>query len=289
MVKLSKIMLSIYRNGAKIVWGSGVGRLPGVRPLNNFIISHIKPDFVELEGNKLFLDANDTLGLSIFGTHEKTETEFAKKQIKKGDVVLDIGANIGYYTLIFARAVGNKGKVFAFEPDPENFALLEKNVKINRYANVVLVKKAVSSKTGKLKLYADKNNKTDGRIYDSHDNRSSIDIDAVRLDDYFANYKGNVDFIKLDIQGAEWAAVTGMARLLKRNKKVKIITEFWPAGLKRFGVEPGDYLKLFVKNGFRLYELKEGIEAVNFLRLLEKYTPEKQNYTNLFCTRERLA
>ena len=69
-------------------------------------------------------------------------TALVKRIVRNGDIVVDIGAHIGYYTLIFARLVGPKGKVFAFEPEPNNFNLLIKNIKINGYKNIIPVQKA---------------------------------------------------------------------------------------------------------------------------------------------------
>lgn len=243
----------------------------------------------QVQGHEMFLDAKDSLRLSINGIFEPFETQLVNTQIRKGDIVLDIGANIGYYTLIFARLVGEQGKVFAFEPDPTNFSLLQKNVEINGYKNVELVQEAVSNKTGKLRLYLSEDNKGDHRIYDSHDDRESIEIEATRLDDYFRNYDGVVDFIKMDIQGAEAGAVQGMCDLLTKQKDVRLVTEFWPIGLKRSGVEPDEYLKLLLELGFRLYEVSEAekrIKPVNIPELLQIYTPERENFTNLFCLRE---
>lgn len=214
-----------------------------------------------------------------------------KKEIKKGNVVLDIGANIGYYTLIFAKLVGEEGRVYAFEPDPTNFALLKKNVEINGYKNVVLVQKAVSNKSGRIKLYLSKNNMGDHRIYDSgEDGRQHIEIEAIRLDDYFEHFEGRIDFIKMDIQGAEGGAIQGMYNLLNKNNNVKIVTEFWPIGLKRFGTDPEEFLRLLIKLGFKLYEVNEQdkeIKPVNIPRLLEIYTPVKGNFTNLLCVKEK--
>jgi FkbM family methyltransferase len=277
----------MYKKVSKIL--PGIGRFYPIRIANNFMIPHLKSNFAVVQGHKMFLDSKDSLCLSIYGVYEPFETELVKKEIKKGDVVLDIGANIGYYTLIFAKLVGGEGKVFAFEPDPTNFTLLKKNVEINGYKNVIMVQKALSNKTGKIKLYLSEDNKGDHRIYDSGDNRQSIEIESIRLDDCFKNYNGGIDFIKMDIQGAEGGALQGMSNLLNKNKNVKIVTEFWPIGLKGFGIEPEDYLKLLLKHGFKLYhtneEKKEIEEVTNIFKLLEIYTPEKGNYTNLLCTR----
>lgn len=285
---MRKILLSIYKRVVKIFSGYGIGEFYPVRVVKEFILSHLKSTFAEVNGHKMFLDSKDSLCLSIYGIWEAFETELVKKEIKKGDIVLDIGANIGYYTLIFAKLVSEEGKVYAFEPDPNNFALLKKNVEINGYKNVVLVQKAVSNKTGNLRLYLSKDNLADHRIYNSHDERRFVEIEAVRLDDFFKNYNGKIDFIKMDIEGSEGGAIQGMFELLEKNN-VKIITEFWPSGLKRFGMDPGEYLKLLIKIGFKLYEVNESekkIKPVNTSTLLEIFTPEKESYTNLLCMRD---
>jgi len=287
--KMRKMLLAIYKYAVKILSGHRIGKFYHVRTAHNFIISHLKTTFAEVDGHKMFLDSKDSLNLSVKGIYEPLQTELVKKEIKKGDVVLNIGANIGYYTLIFAKLVGDDGKIFAFEPAPTNFSLLKKNVEINSYKNVVLVQKAVSNKTGKLKLYLSEDNMGDHRIYNSYDNRESIEIEAVRLDDYFKNYRAGINFIKMDIQGAEYGAIQGMLNLLKENN-LKIIMEFWPSGLKRFGIAPAECLELLVEFGFRLFEVNERekkIRPVNVPRLLEIYTPEKENYTKLLCIREK--
>jgi FkbM family methyltransferase len=89
----------------------------------------------------------------------------------------------------------------------------------------IRIKKAVSNKTGNIRLYLCEDDIGDHRIYNSYDNHQSIQIEVTRLDDYFKDYNGKIDFIKMDIQGAEDAALQGMLYLLKKNKNLKIITE----------------------------------------------------------------
>jgi len=289
---MQKILITMYKKGFEILDGSGIGRFYPVKVTNSFIIKHLKSSFVEVQGHKMFLDSEDSLRLSIFGAWEPFETELVKKEIKKGDVVLDLGANIGYYTLIFAKLVGEGGKVFAFEPEPDNFALLKKNVEINGYQNVILVRKAVSNKTGKFKLYLSDDNKGGHSMYplSPQDGSQSIEIEAIRLDDYFENYDGKIDFIKMDIEGAEEKAIQGMSSLLKKNKNVKIVSEFNPPTLKQGGIEPEEYLELLTGFGFKLYEVSEQekkIKPVDIPKFLEMYAPSKRKYTNLLCTREK--
>lgn len=283
------MLLSIYKKVGKRLYGTGIGRFRLVRAVNKLIIAHVK--FTYVDGHKMFLHPQDSLCLAINEVYEPFETELVKKEIKEGDVVLDIGANIGYYTLIFARLVGEKGKVYAFEPDPDNFALLKKNVEINGYRNVVLVQRAVSNKTGKIKLYLAELS-GGHRIYDSHDNRKSIEIESIRLDDYFNNYNGRIDFIKMDIEGAEGYAIQGMPLLLQKNKKVKIVTEFYPAAIKESGLEPEGFPQMFIKRGFKVYHINEyegKVEALDTIKLLEICSRGRiSNWwsTNLLCIKQ---
>lgn len=286
---MRKIVLLIYKKVAKIISGHRIGRFYPIRVINSFIISQLRSNFAEVQGHKMFLDSKDSLSLSIYESYEPLETQLVKREIKRGNVVLDLGANIGYYTLIFAKLVGEEGKVFAFEPDPTNFALLEKNIEMNGYKNVILVQKAVSNKDGKLKLYLSEYSMGDHAIFNLYEGCKFIEIEAIRLDDYFKNYEGKIDFIKIDTEGAEEQAIQSMLNLLKKNKTVKILTEFFPIGLKGSDIDPAEYLNTLLKLDFKLYHINEQekkIEPASIPKLLEIYSPEKQNNTNLLCVRE---
>ena len=149
------------------------------------------------------------------------------------------------FSFIFTDGVGKKGRVFAFEPDPTNFALLKKNISINGYKNVILVPKAVASKTERRKLYLIKDNPGGHRLYDSPQSDWFLEIEAILLDAYFRRNNLRIDFIKMSVDGAEKEAIRGMINL--RNRKAKIIAEFSPLGLKIFGNKPSEYLKLLKK------------------------------------------
>jgi FkbM family methyltransferase len=283
-------MAWIYKMVSEVDSKLGLSKFYPVRAIKFWLIHRLKRGIVMVRGHKMFLDSEDSLRLSFYGIHEPMETALAEKEISKGNVVIDIGANIGYYTLIFARLVGESGKVFAFEPDPENFALLKKNVELNHYKNVVLIQKAASNVSGKAQLYLSKENKGDHRIYNSHDGRESLEIETIKLDDYFKEFIGKIDYIKMDIQGAEAMAIQGMSALLNFNKNVKIVSEFWPFGLKKFGVEGFEYLKLLLKDNFVIFDINEKgkkIEQTNISKLLSTYTPKNKLSTNLLVLRDR--
>ena len=135
--------------------------------LQSKIVHFSKSDFVEIEGRKIFTRNNDGLALSIFKIYEPDQTEIVKKYVHEGDIVIDVGAHVGYYTLLMAQLVGKNGKVYSFEPDPVNFQLLKKSVEINEFENVILIQKAVSDTNEKVKLFLGDDDRAINRIYDA--------------------------------------------------------------------------------------------------------------------------
>lgn len=227
------------------------------------------------------------LVLSTMGGEELFEGRLFCEAIGRGDVVVDIGANTGYYTLLGAWAAGCAGRVIAFEPEPGNFARLEENVRAFRCSNVVLERRAVAGRTGRLDLFVSGQSSGDHRVFDPGGGRRRMEIDAVRLDDYFPP-DAQVDVIKMDIQGAEMDALQGMQKLLRRNDRVRLFTEFWPHGLKTADKDPAEFLTALVDLGFAVHHVDENsgrLEPADFGRLLREYGPESRRYTNLLCVR----
>src|SRR5262249_518253 len=111
--------------------------------------------------------------------YEPYETDLVLGLAREGDVVVDLGANLASYPLLLARQVGPSGKVFAFEPDPDNFALLARNVEANGYQNVVLINKAASDQGGTARLHKSADNQGDPRLYASPGVRPFVEVQCV--------------------------------------------------------------------------------------------------------------
>lgn len=156
-----------------------------------------------------------------------------------------------------ANRVGAGCKVFAFEPNPRHFALLVRNIEANGYSNVIPVKKAVSNKIGTANLFLDPENKASNKIYNPHNGSESITIDVTSLDEFFLGKEYPIEIIKMDIEGAEMAALQGMAKIIEKNDDLKIVTEFFPSALQKFGFSPVQFLNKLISYGFRLYIIKE--------------------------------
>ena len=135
---------------------------------------------------------------------------------KKGDVIIDVGAYNGDYAIYASNLIGDEGKILCFEPDEANFKLLRKNVKLNKLKNVILIKKGLWNKTTQLIF---KTHGPDSKIgkFDKEENLVQK-VDVVKLDEFLQKIGINrVDFIKMDIEGAEIEAVEGCVSLMKKN------------------------------------------------------------------------
>lgn len=235
------------------------------RKISRFINLHFSPRrdiSIKVHDHKMYsssLDRIFALCLWKFSAMESFETKLLRGITKPGMTVFDIGANIGYYTLILADLVGERGKVYAFEPDPENYRLLVKNIEANKYNNIIPIQKAVSNKTEKIKLFLSEEHKGNHKIYDSGEGRKSIEIEAITLDQFTKENKINPDIIKMDIEGSEPLAFLGMKNLLKHNKDIKIISEFFPHIIRkcRSSNPPEEFISFLESQGFRVNVINE--------------------------------
>lgn len=213
-----------------------------------------------MPGLKMYLDPTDqiiTPTILAIGSWERDETYWFLRTVKPGDTIVDVGANAGYYTVIGSKLVGDKGKVYAFEPEPATFELLQKNVRLNGLTNVVLEQKALSNRKGTLKIFIADMNKGDHRIYQPEgESRPTVDVETVRLDEYLKDQKPRVDLIKIDTQGAEGVILEGMKGLLEgRTDGPTIFMEFWPHGLHGMGTDAGDLLKTLQSYKYKLFDM----------------------------------
>jgi FkbM family methyltransferase len=182
----------------------------------------------------MYVDPKDTVGEMAIGADWDAVTgQVFRRVIRPGDVVIDIGAHWGYFTLLAAILSTDSGKVYAFEPHPKNFALLAKNISANRLSNVVAIQKAVSNYEGEARLFESRASMGHSLaplpeylrvVKDSIP--KAIPIDAVRLDDFFVTNPIRPRLVKMDIEGGEPSALEGMQALIKRSPELVLITEF---------------------------------------------------------------
>ena len=228
--------------------------------------------------NKMYVDTRDLLiapWLLIHGEWEPEETELVKKLIKPSDVFVDVGANLGYYSLLAARA--GASHVYAFEAQPSTYELLGKNVIINWMTKFITYENlAIYSHTTDLEFFV--RNRYPGnsslgytppdQLQKWFDTTTAVKVHAVSLDDYFADRPERIDLVKVDVEGAEPAVFEGAQRTLARNRDIKILCEWSPDQMATARQDPAHLIELWAEQRFRAHVLHTGLNEVPLRSLL---------------------
>ena len=249
---MRKILFTTVNGILKPFKGKGLSKTKiGKFVYKNFFVPN-KPNYIEVEGFKLYLHKGEDLlsdSLLISKEYEPIETKTIKGLVKEGDAVVDAGANIGYYTVLLSRAVGPSGKVYAFEPGQECFDLLKKNVEENGCKNVCLINKALSNKEGDIKFYVNEKDKASSSMLEETSRLGAeVIVNGTTLDKEII---GEVDFMKMDIEGAELDGLIGGTALLQTCKKMVIEV---PEDRRDFE----DIKQLLVENKYKIERLDKG-------------------------------
>ena len=275
------IRFKIYKKIINKTYRGGTINNKFISKIGRKIHTSIKPEYVEKYGYKIFLDPNDQLMLSV---KEYPIHPILEKIIKPGDIVLDVGANIGVLTIYFRKLVGDSGTIYSFEPDPLSFSILAKNITENNLNNILIENKAVSNKNGKIG-FETSNSITAGHITE---NNESIKIDCCTLDTYFSEIK-KIDFVKIDTEGYDWRVLEGMKNLIQLNPEMKIMVEFHSRLLNESGITPRKFLKIINNFNFKIYDMGGLFDRLELLEgdRLEVFgkTP---NSSNLLCVHNEI-
>jgi len=256
---------------------------------------HRRPETVD--GFKMYLSQRGGPSLSfavalLGGKYEQETRSLLEHVTERGMTVADVGAHVGYYTLLFSRLVGDNGRVFAFEPEPDNHALLCKNIAINHCSNVIPIAKAVSDRTGIVKLFVSSQGNDRHSIFENPRSvvRESIrEVPSVSLDAFLATEGWpRVDVVKMDVEGAEPLALEGMQELIRRSQPFKLVVEFAPDALKFGGNEPRRFLDRLSDLGLHVESIEENgsqrpWQASSFGSLAAE--AEARGMVNLYCTK----
>lgn len=259
---MKKALFSLFRAVERQLGGRGLGDWPLVGAWYRALFRAVRPrGIVEVVTRSIRLrinaaDPGIAPWLLMGKEFSPGEVRLLERTLKPGMIFVDVGANIGYFTLIAAKLVGFTGKVYAFEPDEDNFNLLYQNIKLNNFSQVVAIKRGVSDRNGQAKLYRDPNNPCRHSLA-PNETAQVIEIATVTLDEFFAD-QPRFDMIKIDVEGAEPAVFAGMKKLIAANPKLILLTEFYPAAIRRFGASPEKYLVDLQTMGFSLNRLAEG-------------------------------
>jgi FkbM family methyltransferase len=184
---------------------------------------------------------------------EPAETTLLQALATPGDTVADIGAHVGYFTVLLSKCAGPTGRVVAFEPELGNFELLKADCIINGCTNVVLERSAVADRCGRAELYLASGNHGDHRLH-ATPGRSSQEVAVIRLDDYWRDRP--LDIIKVDAQGAEPAILRGGSETIRANaNRLLCLLELSPGLYRAAGQELDTFLELLTKLDARTFSV----------------------------------
>ena len=208
----------------------------------------------------------------FFGAYEPVEVYLLTHLLQPGMVVIDAGANVGQHTLIAAVEVGRHGEVHAFEPVPKNFRRLMAHVSDNGLADTVRTNRTAlwhEAETVRLSLGSDKASDGGYTIGVPPEAVDTVACPGVRLDDYVAERKlDRVDFVKMDIEGAEWFALQGAASVLARWRPTMLV-EINRGACHRLGYEPERIWEFLRPYGYLMWAIGQSPEMCRSLSSLD--------------------
>jgi FkbM family methyltransferase len=222
------------------------------------------------KGQKISLDLDDWIPFNIFltgiYTQEKTELLYFLSSLRKGMTVLDIGANIGYYSLLAAARIAKNGKVHSFEPVRETYSRLQQNITLNEFKNMEAHRYIIHDHIGEMDIFvADKSNTGSSSLSRSMENFSNTvqKVQTITIDSYIKSKQiSSVDIVKIDVEGSELFVLKGMKNLLKRDN-MKIFLEINRHNLAKQNTKPQDIAHFLQQVAYHPYLItKEGISRL---------------------------
>lgn len=223
-----------------------------------------KKHLVDLQDYSMYIMPDDYVGSMILKDkiYEPHVTNVVKSILKEGDVFLDLGANLGYFSLLASRLVTNTGKVIAFEPNPQNQQLILTSILKNEASNVNLYPYAVSNTSCILRFTTVGSNGGVVTAF-SQDQRHYLLVQAVVLDEILYR-EPRIDVVKIDIEAHEPSALRGMKALISKHKPT-IITEFHPWAMQLNNPEaPVEYLRQIHDLGYKISVIEPSGNMLHF-------------------------
>ncbi len=232
--------------------------------------------FTDGGGNRYLSMKNNftSFAVAVLGERDPNVMRFLRRWVRPGFVACDVGANIGTYSVPLARLVGPQGHVISFEPNRPTFACLRANIRQNRLTNVTLLRAAAGPETGTANLVVTEENFGEVHLaphpassrapapcnplgYTSSASLTSAlsaQVAVTTIDAEIARLRlPRVDFIKIDVEGFELAALRGATRTLANNANLVVQTEIVPAHSARYGFDVADLAAFFRAHGFQPY------------------------------------
>lgn len=225
---MRRLIYPIYGKLGTALRRMGLGRLSIARAAHRRLRARLGGT-TPVMGHQMLLDPDHPLDLAAHGVHDPLETHVLVQNTWRGDVVVEFGAGIGYFTLLLARSVGPDGHVYAFEPDPDDHRLLRRNVRLNNYRNVTCV---------------------------------NASPDEIRIEEYLGARTGTPDLVRLDVPGHELAILDGLSGMLRGEDHPRIVLELGAPAHGRAVGDRSSILQRLREAGYALYHLDKTADRV---------------------------
>lgn len=260
-----------------------------------FKISENKDTPLLIQGHKMFLAPAGRYPSPdmVVDKYESATTDLFRQILKPGMTVIDVGANVGYFSLLAADLVGSSGTVYAFEPEPENNTLLLTNIEINSYTNIRAKKVAVSNTCGSTDFFLSELDNGSHSIYEAGARgvAATLSVETTTLDAFIEEEEWPVvDLLKIDVEGAELMVLEGMELLNKRSNRIRLILEYCPFLIQAAGANPLELLQKLTSMNFqiRFVDEKNGglLPADSDLQYVTSRLLRQETYMNILCSRK---
>lgn len=197
------------------------------------------------------------------------QSSFMTDYIKEGMTVLDIGANIGYYSIIYSKLVGEKGRIYSFEPTKSTYDKLLKNIQINKCKNIIPLNYALSNVNEKRKFYhAEAHDRN--AFAPEIENAEHEEVECKVLDEFIRDNNLHVDFLKIDVEGSELLVFKGASRFLDYYNG-PIYCEFNTPKINNLGYTLKDLVSFIKEKGFNIYTYDGGEKKLNDIKYPDQY------------------
>ncbi|MDW8034352.1 MAG: FkbM family methyltransferase [Nitrososphaerota archaeon] len=240
------------------------------------------PEEVEIKlGDSRFVFRPKIDGLWYFdySLAEPGVEKVIRENLKKGYTFVDVGAHIGYYSILARNIVGECGKVVAFEPNPKSYNMLKKNIELNGFKNCIPENLSLSDVSGVFKLYIGKYAEDSSSLFqaDEVDEDEYVNINAITFDEYSELHGIVPDLVKIDAEGAEYKVLRGMRKTIDAYRP-SLVIEVHPRHLEKQGISL-DLLFQFLRDaGYEIYLVKEyGAEATSIDELVDACNKGRKN------------
>ena len=204
-----------------------------------------------------------------FGKYESQELEMSLNLINKDDVIFDIGANFGWYSMNIAQKYPDC-KLYAFEPIAKTYNYLNENIKLNNFENVRLSNIGLSNEEGSFTFYYDDTLSVNASLSNVSDNKNikNVECSVSTIDSFIDKQKiKKIDFIKCDVEGAEFLVFKGGFETIKRDKPI-IFSEMLRKWSAKFNYHPNDIITYFNNFGYNCFVLRKN-GLLNFTKVDE--------------------